>query len=533
MSKPITRLGLDVIGRNGLDTQTTPTTLSPEWFTAANNISYTEGGRVTFRKGLNQRTLSAPNKIGSLGESSKDGKLFAAEGGNVYQVDFDAATSFSSGFATGASSSDWQFMNFNNSFFGFQAGATPIRWKDSAWKTLEVYDATTAANGIVDFDKPITVSTFDPSCGFGQFGRLWVAGVTEEKDVVFYSKLLDESDFNDSNAGLIDLKTVWGTDEVVALASFGGKLVIFGKENIALYDNPQSPLEMQLNEVIKGIGCVSRDSIQNIGDDIFFLSETGVRSLFRTAETDKLPMQEKSLGIKDELIGKIKQSKDIKSVYMQDEGLYLLSFVALNITYVFDLAFITEERESPRVTTWSFDGNRHPSSFVYTETNGMVVGQHVGRVATYEGYYDTLYLYNSGTATITHINYSYVCSFSTPWLSLGEGGVAALLKRMQFVVDGGEGTSISIRLYKDFELTASFEQTSEINPPQLGTKFIWGAASSIYETAKYAPLYGFKEKSVPISGSAKYLRLEMSAETSGNKASLQGLSLLFLQGKTR
>ena len=541
MSKPLIRAGLDTIGLNGLDTQTTPTTLSPTWLTSANNIAYTEGGKITFRKGLHQRSLAQTAKIGSIGEYTKDNTVFAAIGDTIYTVNLtDPDDAFTSGYNGGTpdtfSDSDWQFVNFNNSLFGIQKDNHPVKWNGTTWAMLKDVTGYEAPTGFT--------AAFTPSCALGHFGRLWVGGVTTERDVVFYSNLLDEKDFNDAaDAGLIDLKTVWGTDEIVAISDFGGKLVIFGKENIVLYNNPTQPNAMELDEVIQGIGCISRDSIQAIGDDIFFLSDTGVRSLLRTAEKDKLPLQDKSKTIKDDLIGKIRQNKNVKSAYMQDEGLYLLSFVDLNITYVFDLAYITE-KDTPRVTTWTFKGGRDPSSFLYTEHDGLIIGQNVGCIATYEGYSDTVY---GGSTTWTEV--SYTSGFSTPWLTLDEGGNSAILRRLQFVVDGGEGTNANIRLYKDFSIRSFFSEGVPINPPQSGSKFFFRSqttenltAGSLYKAqtganlasaTKYAPTYGFSEKSVPLTGSAKYLKLEMDATTAGYKASLQGVSLLFLQGKTR
>ena len=71
---------------------------------------------------------------------------------------------------------------------------------------------------------PASITTlFDPSCGMGYYGRIWCGGVAEAKDVVYYSNLLDGDDFLDGDTGLIDLKKVWGTDEIVALQS--GELV--------------------------------------------------------------------------------------------------------------------------------------------------------------------------------------------------------------------------------------------------------------------------------------------------------------------
>ena len=74
-SKQINAVPLDTIGINGIDTQTTPTALTPNWFTKADNVVYTEGGKVTFRKGLKQGTLTGGAKIGSITEHYNGTKL--------------------------------------------------------------------------------------------------------------------------------------------------------------------------------------------------------------------------------------------------------------------------------------------------------------------------------------------------------------------------------------------------------------------------------------------------------------------------
>jgi hypothetical protein len=62
---------------------------------------------------------------------------------------------------------------------------------------------------------------------------------------------------------------------------------------------------------------------------------------------------------------------------------------------------------------------------------------------------------------------------------------------------------------------------------------LWGSTSTLYNSAKYAPIYGLQEYNVNMSGSAKQLKLEMSANTSGYLSSLQDLTLLYKQGKVR
>ena len=534
-SKQINSVSLDTIGINGIDTQTTATALSPNWFTKADNVVYTEGGKVAFRKGLKQGTLTGGAKVGSMAEhyNGTSNLLFAATVGNIYTLDLtDKDNAWTAAFATGASTSDWQFRNFNSDLLAAQGGEDCLVYKNAtSWAKLK---------DVTGYSAPPGVTTFDPSCMLGFYGRAWAGGISEENDVLYYSKLLDSKLWATSDTGgFIDLKSVWGNDEIVAIEAFAGKLAIFGKENIAIYNSPDIIGSIALDEVIQGIGCISRDSIQSIGDDLYFLSDTGVRSLYRTTQLDKLPLTEKSITIKDELIANITSSTNVKSVFMMDEGLYILSFVDRNVTYVFDTTYKTE-KETPRITKWVFADNREPASLVYTDDYGLLVGQQSGRVATYEGYYDVDY---SGSSVYTYN--SYTVSFSTVWIDLGQGVQSSILKRLVMVVSGGQGTDVGIRLYKDFEMTPKLSPTFKLNPTLSGEPSYWGATFSKYgpltghthnaathpAASKYAPLHGFKEKSIPLAGSAKYIRLEWDAVTKGYKASLQSLSLLFKQGK--
>lgn len=583
-AQSIGSVALDTIGINGLDSQTTATALGNEWFIKADNITYTEGGKVTFRKGLRQGTLSAGAKIGSIVEhiTSTDVKQFVSYSGTVAELDLtDKDNAFINTYApSGVTTSDWQWQNFNNKLVGVQdGGVKPILYTAGSWEYLEDVVDTTASGtlitagsfnigtrykievvGTTDFvaigasastvgilftatgtgagtgtayeggTLPSAITTFDPSSILSYYGRLWVGGITEENDVIHYSALLDESQWYTAagitDAGYIDLKTVWGKDEIVALHAYANKLVIFGKENIAIYNDPQAIGIMSLDEVIRGIGCVARDSIQAIGEDIYFLSETGVRSLKRTAIFDKLPMQEISPTIKDELLANIKTGSDAKSVYVANEGLYLLTFVTENVTYVFDLTYPTP-KETPRVTKWSFDNDRHPASMTYTDEYGLLVGQTLGRVATYQGYWDSDY-----AGSNVYVDNPYTSKISTVWIDLGQGVVASILKRMIMLVSGGQGANVGIRLYKDFEMSPKLSPTFTLNPALSGTTYLYGASTSLFGAAKYAPIHGWKEHSIPLAGSAKYLRLEMDAVTSGYKASLQSLSLLYKEGKT-
>jgi hypothetical protein len=641
MANNLTYLPLDNIGLNGLNTQSNPTSLASSWLVKADNIAFKESGRITFRNGFVQQVMPSSAFIGSLIEHKVNGdyKIFAGVGEDIYTVDFtDPADAFPT--ATkfdGGTASDWQFVNFNKQCFGFQDSHEVVNYDDTETNKWDFLKNRTGKS------LPSGITTFNPSCGTGYYGRLWVGGITEEKDVVHYSdtlipttwyntdtkttiavatsyiidsvkdkttditidvgykiksfKELDTvtigitykivamcpeatvSDFraatgnsvlikvgdvyeadstgalaagcivrradwdnlgatldveegdlftatvtnadisgygevipdwqviggpeianvndafiskdilallditaygsvvaNYGLAGYIDLKSVWGTDEIVAIAPFYGKLVIFGKHNIAIYNTPEDPDNLELNEVIRGIGCVSRDSVQQVADDLFFLSSTGLRSLARTTELDKVPLTDMSVTIRDNIIRDTKSSSNIKGAYVDEEGLYILSFSDIDVVYVFDMKQLTPAK-TPRVTTWNFKKSSfNITSLIDTESQGFLAGQEGGSIAKYENFSDKELTAASPTLTYSD-QIGYTGMFQTTWIDLGEGVTAALLKKLKAVVGGGANTVMSVKWDRDFGTASTNALSTILAPP--GTDFL-------YKTAKYS-----------------------------------------------
>ena len=534
MAKQLQYQSLTNIGLNGLNTQANPASLDPSYLTKAENVVIRESGRISLRKGFKQKVAPSGTAIKGIVEH-QDGatkKIFASHGTSIYTVDF---TTPNAAFPTGSADTkhtvtgtdgDWQFINFNGRLTCLHEGVVPQRYDGSqgSGSKWAAFDNAT---------RPATVSSgeFKPSCGVGFYGRMWVGGVAEEKDVLHYSALLDSDDYTTGNGGgSFDLKKVWGKDDIIAIAPFYGQLAVFGKNNIAIYESPDVVGSMKLNEVIRGVGCVARDSVQHIGDDLVFLSSTGLRSLARTSEKDKVPLTDLSVNVKDTLIRNIGQSTKVKSAYIENEGIYVMTFTDSNITYVFDFKHLTPN-QAPRITTWTFDLDREPASIAYTDTYGMLIGQKDGSIATYEGYYDSDLAANGTTYSYA----SYTGSFETVWVNLGESVGASLLKRLFMVMEGGSGANLALKWYKDFSATASKTTSITLNPTTTGSTALWGASTSLYGKSgvTYKPVYGLQEYRTPLTGSAKNIKISIGVQSNGFDASLQDLTLLHKQGKIR
>ena len=147
--------------------------LDPSLLTAADNVMLRESGRISFRKGLKQKVVPTGTAIGSMVEHNDAGtnKIFASHGTSIYTIDFTSPNAAfpSSGadvkHTVSGSSGNWQFINFNERLHCFHAGVVPQRY-DGALSVGSKWAA---------FDnnhKPHGITTFDPSCGMGLYGRM-------------------------------------------------------------------------------------------------------------------------------------------------------------------------------------------------------------------------------------------------------------------------------------------------------------------------------------------------------------------------
>tara|TARA_R100001369_G_scaffold28328_1_gene50909 strand:+ start:500 stop:2194 length:1695 start_codon:yes stop_codon:yes gene_type:complete len=562
-AKPLQPLVLDSIGIYGLNRQSSAASLPPQYLTTANNIMLDEKGRLTTRQGIQQITnlvsSSATSNtliVKSLGEyqSATGAKtIFAGAGANIYKMNTATtpytltAQSFSGG--TTKSDGNWQFTNFNNNFYGAQQGNKPVNFNGTTWLDLE---------DVSGYAKPSSVTTFTPSCLLGDFGRLWAADVGENRNVVYYSDLLIGHKFQGGGAGFLDLRNVWSGDVITAMASFMGKLVIFGKNNIVIFRGPwdvnvtQDGGVFSLDEVIEGVGCVARDSVQLIGDDIVFLSASGVRSLGRTIQQDTMPLTDLSLAVKDEIRTNILTSNlsSVKAQYDLSTGSYILGFPDRNIVYVFDFKSSTPDG-APRITTWNFESKKNPKSFLSTDEFlycGLGAGTYAGRVATYSGYFDIekTILANVNQATCVNAgntwdstgsgtcwvdsDITYQADFKTTWLDFEQPGISKFLKRFLAIWSGGKNMDITLNWYRDYNVAPSSANFS-LDPATGGVTSLWGAGK--YAAAKYAPAFQPAEYKVSLSKAAKVVRFEVIQTVKGFKASLQNMTILAKQGKIR
>ena len=137
-----------------------------------------------------------------------------------------------------------------------------------------IYDGTTYTQ-ITHADAPD-----NPKFAHVFKNHMFLAGDPNEDTNLYFSAPYNETDFASANgAGVINVGF-----PVVAIKSFRDVLYIFGTNNIRkLVGNNVSDFVLQ--EVTDDLGCMASDSVIEIGGDLLFLSQDGLRPI---SGTDKI-----------------------------------------------------------------------------------------------------------------------------------------------------------------------------------------------------------------------------------------------------
>lgn len=419
-------LSIQSPGRFGLNKQQSEQSLSLDWATEATNCIIDDSGRLAARKGWSAVTTSAisgtPNieAIGEYIDNAGASTIICAAANKIYSG--TTTLTERTGTITTPTDDNWKFMNFNNKVIGMQSGHTPIVGTGGAFADITVGSGTLPTGH---------------AC-LSAFGRLWSASSPTAKSTLVYCSLLDETLWGSGSAGSLDVKNVWpeGQDEITALAEFQGKLVIFGKKSILIYTGAGTPSSMTLADAIGGVGCIARDSVQDVGTDIFFLSDSGLRSLSRTIQNETAPINDVSLNIRDyfRTLVAAETANLIRSVYHEREGFYLINLPSAGYTFCFNLKHATDNN-LPVVTQWS---GINPRAMLSARDGNLYIGK-----AGIIGKYTNVYRDNGST---------YNWAYASTWTDFGEQVSARykIPKKMILTLAGGYGYTLTSKWAYDY-----------------------------------------------------------------------------------
>jgi hypothetical protein len=429
----------------------------------------------------------------------------------IYKLDspyssFDDVTG-----STNPSGNDWQFVNFDDKVIGARASNGMIVYTGSS-----TFANISAAHGTVPTGNIV----------HSAFGRLWVqkSHTGTGQNVIAYSALLDETIWDSSHgAGEIDLMSNKGAvhtgfDELTAISSFDGFLVAFLRNSIVIFDSPEDPGSLVIEQIIQGIGCIARDSVQQVGNDIYFLSATGVRSLKQVVfTTQRVEMGEVSIVVRKELIDDMNTPtgnlSKIRSQYNPEERQYWLKAPGGDI-WVFHNDNIEQDQKLTRITKYI---NTGWYSFVYFEGDTFLGFE--GCIGKYSGYSD------ADTTTSPPSAKSYTCRWASTYADFDSSKIK-ILKNIGTTVFGASNQKISL----DWDLDIGESSGSaQLLVPSAGTLSEWN--SSEWNVGEWAGSVSLSKLRTAASRTGRVVSIGVSFASSGNAISLEQLSLFVKLGR--
>jgi hypothetical protein len=356
-----------------------------------------------------------------------------------------------------------------------------------------------------------STATFKPNAVLSAFGRIWVGNIAGDTQTVYFSDLLRGSDFTTGSAGYLNLQEVFPNgDNIVAIAAHNGFLVIFGRNNTAIYANPIDTGSLVLQDIIYNVGCIARDSVQNIGTDILFLSDAGVRSLARVIQEKSLPMNDISKNVRDDLMANIASEADlgkVKSIYHERDAIYLLSLPTTKFVYCFDTRSRLQDG-SARVTIWD---KLEPKSFCITQAKELLIGQ-TSYIGKYFGHSD------NGSA--------YRLQYFTNYFDFDAATKLKILKKIGWVLIGGTNQAVAVKW--GFDYTEGYQATTYV----LDTAVVYEYNIGEYNIAEYSSGIVIDRFSVNAGGQGTIMQLGLEADINGNPLSIQKIDVAVKAGKT-
>lgn len=267
-------------------------------------------------------------------------------------------------------------------------GAGTYFWAGSAWTLLAVFPHGVGATGAVRYAQGINklyfcdgvnniwswdgtnavdlgnaLATQPPAAPrwiTWHTNRLCAAGMDAERDAIYFSQFLDGATWDKTNW---QIRVGAGEDDkITGLVSWSNfNLVVLKQKSIWIVncDPTVTPAEFTIKCVHRKIGCTNPDTAVQVGSDIFFLSDSGVRSLKYTLATEE--QSEVGEALSSPVQDIIQRASTFPSFATYWNNRYILSITVDAALTSYCLVYNT------LVNSWSgyWTGLNYPSNFAY------------------------------------------------------------------------------------------------------------------------------------------------------------------------
>lgn len=506
----------------GLNTQESGVTLSPNFAQLADNVVIDKYGRLGARKGWVMQTTSGSSALSGepvrfLHEHiSAAGSSVYLSGGNnkVFSGGVGASLTDITPASYTVSNNNWSAATTNAHTVMVQSGHEPLVYNSTSSPVLQKMTTFTGLtqNYGTDYPKHIIAA----------YGRFWAIS---DSTVYWSTDIADAAfpSFSGGTSGSLNIASVLpnNVDTLMSIAVHNDFLVIFAKNNIVTYSGARNPIGtgFLLADIIAGVGCAAKKSVQATGNDLIFLSDTGVRSLSRLIQEKSLPMRDLTKNIRDDFLKDVNAefanygSLDrVCSVYSEAEAFYLISFPSTSTVYALDMRSPLQDG-SARCTVWY----SYPAySFLRDTGKRMYIGKTNG-IGLYSGYKDN--------------NVKYRLRYFSHYLSFGSNTVNKLLKQVRVTVLGGSNQQFTIKIGGDY--TASYlSYPFTVAPGSVAEYGVAEYGANAATLAYYSGGIVIDDIKSSVGGSGNVIQIGFEADVNGDALSVQSIDCYLKTGRT-
>lgn len=265
-----------------------PATLPPNAAFSLQNCEISTTGRLITRRGTDRLGDAFPNPVFGIAyyktPTNSDLLAFVDDGGGLGRVKIWNGTIWDD--PAGGATGNFSTLPINAVQGENETATVPTLYLTQSGLAPQFY------NGLA-FSAITSTITHPQFCEW-HTDRLFLAGASDAPDTLSPSKFLDGTQYDAVNW---DFRIGAGDgDPITGLRSWSNaNLVVFKEHSVwivncdptlLLSDATLNSSAFPINQVHKQIGCLAANSAVQVGSDIFFLSDSGVRSLMRTIASE-------------------------------------------------------------------------------------------------------------------------------------------------------------------------------------------------------------------------------------------------------
>jgi hypothetical protein len=411
------------------------------------NIVLTKQGVISMRNGsavVNDTAITDAPDIFTLMEwmptsaSDTKQKLVGTSDGKVYRLDAGNVFTLVKSGLTASTRLGW--FNFKGKLY-FSDGIT----------TSQQYDGTSASDWIA------TSPTALPKWKFGHVheSRIFLGGGSEMETMeVRYNHLNDADNWevdgdDEAAAGIINMSIELSFGDVVtSINSHKGFLIFYMKQHIAIWTLGTNQLALTLTALIRGQGCHALNGQELIGNDAYFWTRYGIKSLAETANTNNIELDQ---DISEPIDNELEERLDAIIEAGNEDHISIVhyprrSVVIINYPIKADLSEYRQAVYNYNFKVWS-EWTKLNFNVLFVDSDNVLYGG---------GTDGHLYQLDTGTDDSgARIEFEW----ETPWLYLRSFERIKDMDAAQAVLENVDPATLDVRWYFDFDESTDTENT--------------------------------------------------------------------------